>query len=192
MISRDVFAPLIYLAKPVAIWQPTAFLLNIILKGIPIGIFFFSGVLVAIFNKTLVYQLIVIFVVVEFWFTKNITGRRLIGIRWYFGEDQYGREKLMYECRANDEYISFVSSKLFWILQLIYVAIPGVLIATIILISPVLYQVDFGRVIILLKLGGHHDCTVPWRCIELILFLQSINGYFLANSAASQKQFLLR
>ena len=62
----------------------------------------------------------------------------------------------MYECRANDEYVSFIGGKLFWLLQLGYLVLPSLFIIATILISPVLYQVDFGRVAILLSLfmGG--------------------------------------
>jgi hypothetical protein len=77
----------------------------------------------------------------------------------------------MYECRANDEYISFVAAKLFWILQLVYILLPGVMIATTFVISPVLYQVDFGRVLISFKLGIHFDSNFRRRNIEPLLFL---------------------
>lgn len=41
-------------------------------------------------------ELVILFVVLEFWFTKNIVGKRMIGARWFFGKDQFGVERLMF------------------------------------------------------------------------------------------------
>lgn len=40
-------------------------------------------------------------IIVDFWFTKNVLGRGLIGLRWFFGEDENGVERFMYEARIN-------------------------------------------------------------------------------------------
>ena len=57
------------------------------MKCIPLGLYLLAGVFDALFSKVIVNELIVIFVVVDFWFTKNITGRKLLGIRWSFDDD---------------------------------------------------------------------------------------------------------
>ena len=41
-------------------------------------------------------ELIAIFAVFDFWFTKNINGRRMIGIKWYFENDRSGVEKFTF------------------------------------------------------------------------------------------------
>lgn len=41
-------------------------------------------------------ELIVIFIVIDFWMTKNINGRKMIGIRWFFENDQYGVERFKF------------------------------------------------------------------------------------------------
>lgn len=68
--------------------------------------------------------MIVVFAVLDFWTTKNFNGKRLLGIRWYFDVDEHGTEKFFFECRANDEYLSFTWAKLFWIVQLGYTISP--------------------------------------------------------------------
>lgn len=68
------------------------------------------------------------FAVFDFWFTKNVTGKRLLGVRWYFDTDEWGTEKFFFECRANDQHIDFMWNKLFWIIQIVYTFIPFVVI----------------------------------------------------------------
>ena len=41
-------------------------------------------------------QLIVVFIVIDFWLTKNVNGRKMIGIRWFFENDQYGIERFKF------------------------------------------------------------------------------------------------
>jgi hypothetical protein len=41
-------------------------------------------------------QLIVVFIVIDFWLTKNVNGRKMIGIRWFFENDQYGVERFKF------------------------------------------------------------------------------------------------
>jgi hypothetical protein len=36
------------------------------------------------------YELIVVFIVIDFWVTKNINGPKMVGIRWFFQNDEYG------------------------------------------------------------------------------------------------------
>jgi hypothetical protein len=72
--------------------------------------------------------MIAIFAVVDFWFTKNVNGKRLLSLRWFFDDDEYGTEKFMFECRANDEYLSFVWGKLFWVVQFLYTILPFIMI----------------------------------------------------------------
>lgn len=47
------------------------------------------------------YELVVFFIIVDFWFTKNYNGRKLLGLRWYFSLDKYGNERFFYETRIN-------------------------------------------------------------------------------------------
>lgn len=91
-------------------------------------------------------QLTAIFVVVDFWFTKNVNGRRLVGLRWFYGEDEHAVERFMFESRMNEEFNNIIYSKLFWIIQIVYLIIPIVDITTTIIISPNIYRVNFGKV----------------------------------------------
>lgn len=48
------------------------------------------SVLAPLISKTILIELVLLFVVLDFWLTKNITGRRMVGLRWAFEEDEYG------------------------------------------------------------------------------------------------------
>ena len=41
-------------------------------------------ILTALLSKTAVIEIVLLFVVIDFWLTKNIIGRRMIGMRWGF------------------------------------------------------------------------------------------------------------
>lgn len=70
-------------------------------------------------------ELFLLALVVDFWLTKNIVGRKMIGLRWSFDDDQYGIERFKFEGRLNDEeYVSSLGKKLFWIIQTVYLIIP--------------------------------------------------------------------
>ena len=48
----------------------------------------------------------------------------MVGCWWFFGEDEYGTEKFMFECRANEDYLSGFGSKTFWFILFIYTIFP--------------------------------------------------------------------
>ena len=60
--------------------HPTACLFHILLKAIPVGIYFIFPIFLS--EKITVYIGIIIFSAMDFWATKNITGRLLVGLRW--------------------------------------------------------------------------------------------------------------
>ncbi len=69
---------------------------HIVFKAIPIGLLLLKGALQTITGKILIIELILIFIVIDFWLTKNVTGRRMIGLRWSFDDDQYGVERFKF------------------------------------------------------------------------------------------------
>lgn len=72
------------------------------------------------------YELVVFFIIVDFWFTKNYNGRKLLGLRWYFSLDKYGNERFFYETRINEEFINQLSFRTFWFIQFAYIGYPVV------------------------------------------------------------------
>jgi len=58
--------------------------MHVAMKAIVLGLFIMRVALDLIFSSLLVNELIAIFVVVDFWLTKNVIGKKMIGIRWFF------------------------------------------------------------------------------------------------------------
>lgn len=70
-------------------------------------------------------ELFLLSLVLDFWLTKNVVGRRMLGLRWSFDDDQYGIERFKFEGRVNEEEcVSSMGKKLFWIIQVVYMVIP--------------------------------------------------------------------
>jgi hypothetical protein len=68
----------------------TELIMHVLVKVIVIGLFVMRSVLSLIFSSLLVNELIAIFIVVDFWLTKNVVGKKMIGVHWFFSNDEYG------------------------------------------------------------------------------------------------------
>ena len=58
--------------------------------------FYMKGMFEGLTSPIIYLELIFVFMVVDFWMTKNITGRQMLGVRWYFGDDEYGVERFKF------------------------------------------------------------------------------------------------
>jgi hypothetical protein len=114
----------------------SAFLVHVVLKLIPLGLFILDPLFRSVFSEKFSTQLVLLFIVVEFWWTKNITGKRMLGVTWFFSEDIYKTERLMFECRSNEEDVYAANTKLFWIVQFGYIVTPFLLIIGLIIVIP--------------------------------------------------------
>lgn len=115
-------------------------------------------------------ELIAIFVVIDFWFTKNIAGKQMIGVRWFFQNDEYGTEKFMFECRANEEYVSLAGTKMFWLVLMAYTVFPMIMVVLGIVQAPLVF-INFTMIIISIGIliGGGSN---------LFFFYQAQGGKF--------------
>ena len=104
------------------------FIVHAVLKAIVMGLYVLRAFFGSIFSELVVNELVAIFVVADFWCTKNVAGKKMLGLRWFFENDEYGTEKFMFECRANEEYVSASGPKLFWVVLLVYTAFPGLMV----------------------------------------------------------------
>jgi hypothetical protein len=112
-----------------------------VFKALSIGLFLLKNLISKVVGKLITIEVILIFIVIDFWLTKNVSGRKMIGTRWSFGEDEYGVERFKFESRINEEYVSSTSKKLFWIIQGLYVLIP-----LFYLVFSILFRPGLGRV----------------------------------------------
>jgi hypothetical protein len=59
-------------------------------------LFLFRGIFTTMFSGLVINEFIAIFVIIDFWFTKNVNGKRLLSLRWFFDDDEFGTEKFMF------------------------------------------------------------------------------------------------
>jgi len=50
----------------------------------------------------------------DFWTVKNVTGRLLVGLKWWQERDENGKEKWKFECKVNEEKNNKVDATFFW------------------------------------------------------------------------------
>lgn len=60
-------------------------------------------------NEALVYLTVIILGAVDFWITKNVAGRKLVGLRWWNEVKENGEEVWIYESKNESKffYINF-------------------------------------------------------------------------------------
>ena len=94
--------------------HPTLILVDLFLKGVPIIAYIFSF----FYGGNLIIKLSIITLIsaIDFWFTKNVLGRLLCGLKW--GRTIYpdGSEKYFYEGR-NEQFTNSIDRSCFWALQ---------------------------------------------------------------------------
>ena len=91
--------------------SPGLMLTDLILKGIPIA-FYIIGSFVSIFIVNL--AVITIMSAVDFWFTKNVLGRVMVGLRWGRVIHADGEEELIFECKKDEATINAADKRMFW------------------------------------------------------------------------------
>lgn len=108
--------------------HPGIILLTLIFKGIPVASYL---VLFFIFGNSMMLSLFLVYITasMDYWFVKNISGRILVGLRWYRKIEDNGDEEVIYEHKRDEALNNPADSKFFWGLQYLQTAIWGVLFA---------------------------------------------------------------
>jgi Eukaryotic protein of unknown function (DUF846) len=65
-----------------------------------------------VFPETLAYILVLMLTSIDFWIVKNIVGRKLVKMRWWFIIDAEGNERWHYESRECN--LLFQDKMVFW------------------------------------------------------------------------------
>lgn len=85
--------------------------------------YLFGGLLATIFRVSNAYIPIIfciIFLAFDFWTTKNVSGRLLVGLRWWNDVKPDGTNEWVFESQENKTLINPYESKLFWIILLLF------------------------------------------------------------------------
>lgn len=64
--------------------------LHCLFKLIIVAQFNTEDFIIGFINTLISTEIVITLVIVDFWFTKNVLARGLIGLRWFFGDDENG------------------------------------------------------------------------------------------------------
>ena len=92
--------------------HPGVCLWHIFFKSLAILSYFFLGIFVS--NKALSFIIIIILSAFDFWVVKNITGRILVGLRWWSQVKEDGTEEWYFES-LDEKKNSGMDSFMFWL-----------------------------------------------------------------------------
>ena len=67
-----------------------------------------------VFDDVAVFLLVTVLLSFDFWTVKNVTGRLLVGLRWWTTIDDQGNEKWFFESYDHKVQNSAVDSTVFW------------------------------------------------------------------------------
>lgn len=87
-----------------------------------------SYFLIPLFTKSTIlsYILVIVCSAFDFWVVKNISGRFLVGLRWWSEYNEQEEEVWMFECRSDEKSTKPIDSRLFWTTQIGFTIFWGV------------------------------------------------------------------
>ncbi|CAH1764115.1 14095_t:CDS:2 [Entrophospora sp. SA101] len=100
-----------------SIWDqsshPIALFFHLFFRGLAIIIYLFGTYFVD--NFPLIFILCVLCLSFDFWTVKNVTGRLLVGLRWWNDIQEDGSNMWMFESRDPSRPVNPTDSRIFWI-----------------------------------------------------------------------------
>ncbi|KAG5184965.1 hypothetical protein JKP88DRAFT_198591 [Tribonema minus] len=93
--------------------HPVAALFHFLFKGLAIFVYIFGGLISS--NFVLICVATILLLAFDFWTVKNITGRLMVGLRWWSNVKEDGTTSWVFESLENMSEIQPADSKLFWI-----------------------------------------------------------------------------
>ena len=97
--------------------NPFICIFHILFKLLAALTYVFSGWL---FDSVFIFIAVSIFAVLDFWIVKNVSGRFLVGLRWWTSLDENGKEKWTFESFDTEIKVNPIDSTFFWYGQVAY------------------------------------------------------------------------
>ncbi|KAI8901282.1 hypothetical protein BC833DRAFT_522367, partial [Globomyces pollinis-pini] len=91
--------------------HPTTLLFHLLFRSIAIAIYMFGWIFTS--NFILSFVFIILMLAADFWTCKNISGRRLVGLRWWNEIKDDGTSEWIFESRENRA-VNPTDSRVFW------------------------------------------------------------------------------
>ncbi|CAN6657227.1 golgi apparatus membrane protein Tvp23p [Trichomonascus vanleenenianus] len=105
---RSLFQRLSESSHPIALLFFLGFRIGALLSYL-FGLLFTS-------NFVLVFILVVLLLAADFWNVKNVSGRLLVGLRWWNESSPDGKSIWVFETADPQRYINPIDSKVFWLM----------------------------------------------------------------------------
>ncbi|KAI9145142.1 hypothetical protein BKA69DRAFT_1012681, partial [Paraphysoderma sedebokerense] len=91
--------------------HPTALLFHILFRTAALLIYLLGTLIID--NFVLIFVICVLLLAFDFWTVKNVTGRLLVGLRWWNEVKENGENEWIFESKANNQ-PNPVDSRIFW------------------------------------------------------------------------------
>ena len=93
--------------------HPTALMFHVGFKAAALMVYLFGG----LFSKSFVvsFVIVVLLLAFDFWTVKNVSGRLLVGLRWWNEVREDGTNEWRFESREDTSRISDLDSRVFWL-----------------------------------------------------------------------------
>ncbi|KAL2916593.1 vesicle-mediated transport [Polyrhizophydium stewartii] len=91
--------------------HPTALIFHLLFRVAAVFMYIFSGLFTS--NSILTFVIIILLLAFDFWTVKNVTGRLLVGLRWWNEIREDGTNQWIFESRENGV-PNAVDSRIFW------------------------------------------------------------------------------
>lgn len=95
--------------------HPIALLSFLILRLSPLLIYILGSLFTS--NYILLFITVILLLAADFWNVKNISGRLLVGLRWWNESNELGQSIWVFENADPNRYINPIDSKVFWTLM---------------------------------------------------------------------------
>lgn len=94
--------------------HPIAAFMYIALRLSPVGVYIFGSWFLS--NSVLIFIIVSLLLAADFWNVKNISGRLLVGLRWWNETAEDGTSVWVFETADPQRYINPIDSRIFWAL----------------------------------------------------------------------------
>lgn len=144
--------------------HPVALVFHALFRTLAIVLYLIPGIAA---NQVLAFVLIVLCCAFDFWTVKNISGRLLVGLRWWNEVRDDGTNTWIFESRGDPSKINATDSRFFWVCLYVY-PVVWILFATLALF------------------GGSLDWLLV-SIVSLILLFANLIGYTKCERDAKKK-----
>ena len=105
--------------------HPVACVATFGLKATGLFFYLFVG---SFISNIITFIIVIILSSLDFWVVKNITGRLLVGLRWWSEIDKNGKEQWRFENPNEGRVVNPVDNAFFWFSQVIGTVVWGLLL----------------------------------------------------------------